>query len=162
MSPSFFIGGISMELLIALIVLLNLFVILFFAKFMIKIVGTLDKSKGLNSINGNIEKKLANKDFESDTKYLMFLVDYFCNKSRDLKLIPYQRRSTSLSLLNDDILIKITAETTHSVMQQLSEPYKESLSVYIRDLTDFVTVLVYNRIAEITVELNRTTIKKVK
>lgn len=139
---------------IILVVLLNLVLVAFVAKFII------DSKK---PVVGNVEKKqkVVNASFEKDIQYLMFLIDYFCKNARDTRLIPYQRANNSYSMINDEVFNEVVLNTTRQVINFISDDYRELLQVYMENVTDFSSTLVFNKITEYTMEINKETIKRV-
>jgi hypothetical protein len=137
-----------------LVVLLNLILVALFAKFIIN---------GKKPVIGNIEKKqkAINASFEKDIQYIMFLVDYFCKNARETRLIPYQRANNSYSMINDEVFNEVVLETTRKVVGFVSDDYKDLLKIYMDNVTDFTSTLVFNKIAEYTMEINKETIKRV-
>jgi hypothetical protein len=132
-----------------LVVLLNLLVVLLFMKVVV------NKPR-------NVEKPVVapKNNFEQDVQYLMFLVDYFCNQARNVKLIPFQKANASENFINDETLHSVIFETTREIMICLSEPYRNSLGAYMDNVTDFVSTLVFNRLTEEAMALNKQVIKK--
>jgi hypothetical protein len=111
-----------------------------------------------------IEKPVGQKhdyNFEKDVQYLIFIVDYFCKVAYSTKLVPYQKGNNGNNFINDNVFNDIVLETTRQVVKYLSVSYREVLSYYIPNITDFVAELVYNKIIEMTMELNRETIRKI-
>jgi hypothetical protein len=115
-------------------------------------------------VSGNVEKKITPEKkvttFESDSQYLMFLVDYFCKSAYNNKLVPYQKNNNQYNFINDDIFNEVVMETTRQVSQHLSQPYKDTLAYYIPNTTEFTSELVYNTVTRMVMELNKETIKK--
>jgi hypothetical protein len=137
-----------------LVVLLNLALVALFAGFIMN---------GKKPVIGSIEKKqkAVNASFEKDIQYVMFLVDYFCKNARDTRLIPYQRANNSYSMINDEVFNEVVMETTRKVVGFVSNDYKDMLQSYMDNVTDFTSTLVFNKIAEYTMEINKETIKRV-
>jgi hypothetical protein len=140
-----------------IVILLNLALVTLIAKFII------DNKKPAVVETGNIEKnkRITSSNFEKDIQYLMFLVDYFCKNARETRLIPYQRANNSFSMINDEVFNEVVLETTRKVVNFVSEDYRELLKVYMDNATDFTSTLVFNKITEYTMEINKETIKKV-
>jgi FtsZ-interacting cell division protein ZipA len=110
---------------------------------------------------GNVEKNEKKATtFESDSQYLMFLVDYFCKSAYNNKLIPYQKNNNQYAFINDEVFNEVVIETARQITQHLSQPYKDTMSYYVPNITDFTSELVYNTITRMVMELNKETIKK--
>ena len=103
-------------------------------------------------------KKTTN--FETDVQYLMFLVDYFCKATFSNNLVPYQRNNNNYTMISDDIFDDAVLNTSKQVVQFLSKDYRETLSYYMPNITNFASQLVYNTITKMVLELNKETIKK--
>jgi hypothetical protein len=114
--------------------------------------------KNVNS--GNIEKNNPKKitTFENDSQYLMFLVDYFCKSAYTNKLLPYQKNNNNYTIISDDIFNEVVIETTRQISKYLSNPYRETISYYVPNVTEFASELVYNTVSKMVLELNKETI----
>jgi len=109
----------------------------------------------LNSLSKGTKKY----DFENDTKYAFFLIDYNCNNVRDKQLIPFQKSNDKMNLINDELFEKTFTSTATDILQMLSPDYRQVLLKYTNNVQDFITVFTYNKLLDTVTELNAQTIK---
>lgn len=101
-----------------------------------------------------VSKEIKHSTFEEDTKYLNYLLDFYCENAMNTQLIPYQKNNDNMNIINEDIFDKIVLDVTKKVIVNLSDSYINLLNFYISDVTDFVSSMVYDRILKFSLKLN--------
>lgn len=119
-----------------------------------------------NSSNKKSSNTIINNDdlnFSKTFDDLMIIINYKAYIAYQKILVPLIEKSiNSYSLINDKIVNKLAIQITEEIISELSEPYKEKLMAVYKEekINDVILELVYNSITEMSLEINKKTIKK--
>lgn len=118
-----------------------------------------------NSSNKKLPNTVVNNDltFSKTFDDLMIIINYKAYIAYQKILVPLIEKSiNSYSLINDKIVNKLAIQITEEIISELSEPYKEKLMAVYKEekINDVILELVYNSITEMSLEINKKTIKK--
>jgi len=112
--------------------------------------------------NKKLVMPITNK-FEDIQNDLMKIINYKCYIAYQRVLQPLVDKSIKgTPLINDKIVNKITLEITKEILDEMSLDYLNKLkSIYNKDkMEDVLLELVYNTITEMSLSINKRSIKK--
>lgn len=109
------------------------------------------------------DKKPVEGSFQKIIDDLDKLVQRKCYTYYKKALEPYvNKRLKTRPLINDDLVNKISVSVTADILEEMSDDYREKLtSIYKEEmLNDVILKLVYDTVTEMSMSINKKTIKK--
>lgn len=113
-----------------------------------------NNSKKQSNINSDYTKMIAELDS---------LVQRKCYTAYKRALQPYVDKALkNKPLINDDVVKNITLSITKEILAEMSEAYIAKLKAIYKEeiLEDIILELVYNTITEMSLSINKTSLKK--